>query len=183
MWWGLFFVCLVLFFDFFFHFLLAKSRQALVCMYGEFLTGIWKRVFIWMCLCALYYELSKQNEYERRKLIIKSQIYNDSNCNNNKHSRWAQCNSFPLQHFFSLSFFSFLSILFSNHFYRQLHWLGFQFPSISFANHSLFVFFSSISISTIFHMTINFPCGFMHTHTHIYIYIIFVFLYIAKFKW
>lgn len=147
----------VFFSSFFYSCYLAKGtgRQAFgfsICV--EFLkAGTWERV------CVLYYKLSKRNEYEHRKLIIKSQIYNDSNCNNNKHSRWAQCNFFPLLHFYSLSFLLHSHLhtctlamrpFFLSYFCSVA--LGFQFPSISCFRFLFLVYFDFYN----FHMTINF---------------------------
>lgn len=96
-------------------FLLSNVYVWAVCRYYVCRKREYGSVFV-----CLYYELLKQNENERKKLIIKYQIYNDSNCNNNKHSRWAQCNSFPLLHL--------LYIFLSS---SSFTLLGFQFPSIS----------------------------------------------------
>lgn len=112
------------------------------------------------CLCGIFYKLSKlKNIYtkERRKLIIKSQIYNDSNCNNNKHSRWAQCNSFPLLVFpFSRSHsLSFILLTRSGFQFPSIsYFLSFQ-PSLSLHFTQAFVYIFLFFFFT-FHMTINF---------------------------
>lgn len=128
----------------------------------------------WVFVCGIFTNYqSKMNTRERRacrKLIIKSQIYNDSNCNNNKHSRWAQCNSFPL-----------LQFLLSSSSFSSLRCLAFNFHQFlaSFPSPSPSLSQSSISIST-FHMAINFLVVFHISLRRSFISLCFS---IAKFKW
>lgn len=167
--------------------------RSFVCLFGNgtgcqaFCITVWVSLYVYVqmgnmkaCFCV-HYELSKQNEYERRKLIIKSQIYNDSNCNNNKHSRWAQCNSFPL--LLSLSLFLDFFILYfcEGKIKRSLAFNFHQFLA-SFCFSSFLSFYPTTTITYsiqlvfffVFFFTIShdykFSCGFAHFSN-------------AKFKW
>lgn len=120
------------------------NRETWKCVFSLYVIVI---VNVYLYLYVLYLRTIKakwirENARACRKLIIKSQIYNDSNCNNNKHSRWAQCNSFPLLQF----------LLSSSYSYSFLRCLAFNFHQFlaSFPSPSFFA-----SIST-FHMAINF---------------------------